>query len=274
MSIGREIQLLLIDPQMDFCDPNGALYVPGAEEDIRRLSRMIDRHFGDIDDIHVTLDSHHYVHIAHPVFWVDSDGNHPDPFTVISVDDVNNGKWRTYNPGFMKKGTEYVQALSDNGRYSLVIWPPHCLIGSKGHAVMPELFESLGKWESQFNVVDMVTKGSNLFTEHYSAVRADVIDPDDPFTMLNMRLVDALRNCGDDGKILIAGEALSHCVANTIRDVADEFSPDELKKFVILEDASSNVTGFEHLGTSFIEDMEKAGMEISTTEKFFSGGVL
>ncbi|MCP4220085.1 MAG: hypothetical protein GY765_35970, partial [bacterium] len=207
----REIQLLLIDPQVDFCEPSGALYVPGAEKDIQRLSRMIEKNVGDIDDIHVTLDSHHFVHIAHPVFWIDSGGNHPAPFSLISYADVASGKWRAYNPGFMKRAQEYVKALEDNGRYSLVIWPPHCLIGSTGHAVMPELFDALQKWEAQFNVVNMVTKGSNIFTEHYSAVRADVIDPDDAFTMLNMRLVDALKSCGTDGRILIAGEALSHC---------------------------------------------------------------
>jgi len=266
----KEIQLLLIDPQVDFCEPDGALYVPGAQEDIQRLTAMITKYIGDIDDIHVTLDSHHYVHIAHPVFWTDGRGSHPAPFSLISLEDVKKGKWRAYNPGFQKRALDYVQALADNGRYSLVVWPPHCLIGSKGHAVVPELFQALADWEAQFNVVDMVTKGSNLFTEHYSAVRADVMDPDDPFTMLNMRLVDALRSCSDNGKILIAGEALSHCVANTIRDVADEFSKDELNKFVILEDACSNVRGFEQLGDQFLLDMAAVGMEISNTKSFFN----
>ncbi len=266
----QSVQLLLIDPQFDFCDPSGALYVPGAEEDVKRLSNMIKKYTGEIEDIHVTLDSHHYVHIAHPVFWVDSNQNHPDPFTLISIDDIAAGKWRAYNPGFIKKAEDYVRSLSDNGRYQLVVWPPHCLIGSRGHAVVSELFDALKSWESQFNVVNMVTKGSNLFTEHYSAVRADVIETDDPFTMLNMRLVDALKNCGNDGRILIAGEALSHCVANTIRDVADEFAEEELKKFVILEDASSNVPGFENLGEQFLVEMEARGMEISTTGEVFN----
>lgn len=265
-----DVQLLLIDPQMDFCSPGGSLYVPGAEQDIARLSDMIRKHGDDIDDIHVTLDSHHYVHIAHPVFWVDSKGNHPDPFTAITHEEVKGGNWRSYNPGFSRRAAAYVKELEENGRYTLIIWPPHCLIGSMGHAVVPEIFGAIKEWESRFNVADMVTKGSNIFTEHYSAVRADVIDPDDPFTMLNMRLVDALRNCGDNGKILIAGEALSHCVANTIRDVAEEFSPDELQKFVILEDASSNVSGFETLGETFLADMEAAGMQLSTTTSFFN----
>ena len=37
------IQLLIIDPQNDFCDPNGALFVPGADEDMKRLASMVMR---------------------------------------------------------------------------------------------------------------------------------------------------------------------------------------------------------------------------------------
>ena len=71
-----KVELLIIDPQVDFCDPKvGALYVPGAEHDMNRLAAMIRRLNNKIDDIHVTLDSHHLIHIAHPIFWKDS-GDH------------------------------------------------------------------------------------------------------------------------------------------------------------------------------------------------------
>jgi nicotinamidase-related amidase len=72
-----------------------------------------------------------------------------------------------------------------------------------------------------------------------------------------------------DEDILIAGEALSHCVANTIRDVASEFSDEQVKRFVFLEDASSSVPGFEELGTDFVTEMKAKGMQISTTEQYF-----
>ena len=36
--MSKRIELLVIDPQVDFCDPaRGALYVPGAEHDMARL---------------------------------------------------------------------------------------------------------------------------------------------------------------------------------------------------------------------------------------------
>ena len=37
------VELLAIDCQNDFCDPGGALYVPGAEDDMTRLGTFIAR---------------------------------------------------------------------------------------------------------------------------------------------------------------------------------------------------------------------------------------
>ncbi len=128
--MSKRIELLIIDPQIDFCDPHtGALYVPNAEHDMRRLANMIRRLKDKIDDIHVTLDSHHLIHIAHPIFWKDPQGNHPLPFTRITLPEVEDGKWTTTQPGLYERALEYVRKLAQNGRYDLTIWPPHCLIG-------------------------------------------------------------------------------------------------------------------------------------------------
>lgn len=263
-----KVQLLVIDPQIDFCDPTGALYVPGAEKDMERLAQMVIDKKDKIDDINVTLDSHRYLHVAHPIWWIDEKGNHPNPFTIINEADVEgiNPKWKASNPGFQKRSVEYVKALSGT-KYPLCIWPPHCLIGSTGHSVYPELFKALQEWEAGFSVVDYVTKGSNMFTEHYSAVKAEVPDPDDHTTLINTPFVKKLQDADQLG---IAGEALSHCVANTIRDVNAEFGPDQARKFHILKDASSPVPGFENLADDFIKEMKNLGAEITTTKDFLA----
>src|SRR4051812_21507695 len=173
----KNIHLLIIDPQQDFSDPKGALYVSGAEHDMSRLTQMVGRIQNKISDIHVTLDSHHTVDIAHPIWWKNSKGEHPSPFTLITAKDVEVGTWTTSQPSFYKRSLQYVQTLEKNGRYPLVVWPTHCRVGSFGHAVRPELFEALCNWEQEFAMVNYVTKGSNIWTEHYSAIMADVPDP-------------------------------------------------------------------------------------------------
>jgi len=54
-------------------------------------------------------------------------------------------------------------------------------------------------------------------------------------------------------------------VANTIRDIAAEFGDDQIKKFVLLEDTSSNVGGFEKMGQDFVREMVARGMQRTTT---------
>jgi len=262
----QKVHLVVIDPQVDFCDPKGNLYVKGAEKDMERLAAMIKRINDKLDDIHVTLDSHHFVDIAHPIFWVDSKGNHPGPFTIISADDIKNGKWSTTNPSFLKRASEYIDALAKGGRYPLCIWPPHCLIGSAGYTVHPDLFASLVKWEEDnFAMVEYITKGSNFWTEHYSAVVAEVADPSDPSTMLNTQFIETLQKADI---IALSGEARSHCLANTVRDIANNFGEENISKFVLLEDCCSDVAGFENMGEVFVSEMVKRGMQISNSKEF------
>lgn len=265
----KKVHLLTIDPQNDFCIANGpggekgALVVAGADADMTRLATFITKNKNRLEQIHCTLDSHQLVHIAHPAFWVNSKGEHPNPFTMITEDDVKNGVWRAYNPKWQARAVTYVETLKKNSRYVLVIWPPHCLIGTWGHAIVPCVAKALYEWEAEFNRINFVAKGSNLFTEHYSGVQADVEDPTDVSTKLNTSLIEVLTEADE---ILITGEALSHCVCNTVTDVANQFGEDQIQKFTLLEDTSSNVGTFEKLGQDFVKNMVKRGMKVTTTK--------
>lgn len=253
----------MIDPQNDFCNPKGSLFVAGADQDMIRLAAFITKNKSRITEIHCTLDSHQVIHIAHPIFWVNSKGEHPTPFTLITDDDVRNGKWRPFHPQLQQYCQKYVDTLKANGRYVLCIWPPHCLIGSWGHSIVPEVSNALIDWETtQIERVNYITKGSNFLTEHYSGVQADVPDDNDITTKLNTNLIKTVQNADE---IWITGEALSHCVANTVRDIANNFGDDNIKKFVLLEDTTSNVTGFDQLGSDFIKEMVGRGMRLTKT---------
>jgi len=260
------IQLLIIDPQNDFCDPSGALSVPGAIDDMARLAQLVHRLRDRLSDVHVTLDSHRRVDISHPLWFRDGDGNHPAPFTTITADDLRGGRWSTTHPGAWERTLAYLEALAANGRYPHTIWPEHCLIGSEGHAVVPGLMGALAEWEDRFALVDFVTKGSNPWTEHFSAVAAEVPDPEDPGTQVNTGLVTTLQQAD---VVLLAGEASSHCLANTVRDIAAQLpDPSLVAKLTLLTDATSPVPGFEPFADDFLRDMTAAGMRTTTTDQF------
>lgn len=262
----NKIDLLIIDPQNDFCDPKGSLFVVNADKDMETLAKFIKRVHPRLNDIHVTLDSHHRSDVAHPLWWKDKNGQHPVidipagkyPVLVTSKD-IDAGTWMpTIAP---KRTIEYVRELEKRGKFNLVIWPEHCLIGSWGHNVYAPVAEALAEFEKTpgFNV-DYVTKGSNPYTEHYSVFRAEVPDQKDPSTQLNSALVDVLQNKTD--MIYVAGEALSHCVASSIRDLADAFGDDQyLARMTLLTDCMSNVPGFEKQGDDFVQEMVRRGMK-------------
>ena len=258
---------LIIDPQEDFCNPQtGTLYVPGADQDVVRIARMLTRIGAKIDALHVTLDSHHTLDIAHPIWWQDANGGHPAPFTIIGAEDVTTGRWTTTRPDALTRSRAYVEHLERNGRYPLCIWPYHCLIGTPGNAVSSPLAQALADWErGNLRSVDYVVKGSNIWTEHYSAIRADVPDPADPGTQVNDHLLDSLESAD---LAFVAGEAGSHCVANTVRDIADTRGDALLRKMTLLIDAVSPVSGFETLQTAFVDEMTRRGMQTATTDSF------
>lgn len=268
--MAKKTHLLIIDPQVDFCSPNGRLYVGGAENDTTRLAKFIKANTKRLDWLHITQDSHHRTHIANCVNWVDASGKDAPPFTFVSVSDVKNGVWRAKNPRRQAWFESYVNKLATNNRYPLCLWPPHCIIGTPGHGFMPEIAEAMEQWEDDNSrASNIVTKGSADDTEHYSAVQADVAIDAIPSTKLNVRLIEVLKTVDE---LLIAGEALSHCVANTVTDIADAFGDDSLvRKFVLLTDASSPV-GIDpcpQMAKAFVDKMTKRGMRLSTTVSYF-----
>lgn len=260
----RKTHLLIIDPQNDFCHKDGSLYVTGAEKDMDRLALMINRLKGKLSKIHVTLDCHRKFDVAHPIYWVDSNGNHPNPFTVITSEDLRKGIWNVSVPSLYNRTMLYLQTLEANNRYDLMIWPPHCLIGSEGNNIYKSVLEAVHDWENTpGKLADLVSKGSNPFTEHYSAVRAEVPDPNDHTTQINTDLIKDLESADE---VVVVGEALSHCVANTVKDIANNFRDEELvKKMVILTDASSPVPIAQNLADDFMREMVGRGMRTSTT---------
>lgn len=265
-----DARLLLIDAQEDFCNPDwGTLYVPGAEKDCERVAAMINRLGKKLTRIVASLDQHHEGSIFHPSFLTNSNGEHPNPFTLISVQDIEDGVWRASHPAEQKRLLHYVKSLENGGRYLLCIWPYHCLIGTKGSNIVPVVREALGEWTLKYNKhVDYVAKGSNYRTEHFSIVKAEVQDPEDPSTGINFGLIQCLEEADI---IAIAGEAKSHCVANTVRDIMDNFGdPKYISKMHILMDATSSVPGFEKEGDDFIQEFKDRGGKESTTIDFLA----
>mmetsp|Transcript_23505 Transcript_23505/g.43671 ORF Transcript_23505/g.43671 Transcript_23505/m.43671 type:complete len:279 (+) Transcript_23505:208-1044(+) len=252
--------LLIVDPQADF-HPGGSLAIPTANDDAERIASFIRSNIDKLQEIYVTLDTHSLLHIAHPLFWVNASGDQPEPFTVITLDDVKSGTWKASRSEFQEWSLTYLAELERQQRFVLTIWPPHCLLGTVGHSVVPAIGEALQEWEAaNKSCVTYIYKGNNSLTENYSGLKAEVVRGNDPTTALNIPLVKQLRG---HSEVISCGQARSHCVNFTVRDLADNWDAGRYNSLVILEDCCSDVTGFEKEGEKFIADMTAKGLKIA-----------
>ena len=278
-------QLLIIDPQNDFCDlpiswwPTDAhshqaiapsLPVAGAHADMQRLAHWIAQQGQRLEDITLTLDSHQAYDIAHPAFWQQRDGSTVSPFTTITAAQVRAGDFAPRHAAVLPRCLQYLDALEAEGRYTLMVWPLHCEIGSIGHGVHADVLAACRHWQMKRQcAVRHVFKGMNPFTEHYSAILAEVPDAQDPETGLNTALLQHLASADT---LVIAGEAGSHCVRATTEHIVQNFErfwgSADYSRLVLLTDCMSPVAGFEAAQETFLQQMRAIGVRCETSTAF------
>jgi nicotinamidase/pyrazinamidase len=265
----KNLHLIGIDWQQDFVLPTGALAVPGAEDDAKRLATLINRLSKKITHTHFSLDSHQVNQIFHPSWWVDKNNQHPNPFTPISAQEVTDGVWRATKKGCQAWSEEYTRTLEAQGRYGLFIWPYHCLLYTEGWMVYNKIGEALRSWElDNFKRVNFIVKGNNPWVENYSVFQAEVTRPEDPSTQLNPDIISTIQEADE---IILTGEAGSHCLAWSVKDLANNFSDESyIKKLVLLTDTTSPVTGFEKQQEDFISEMTQKGMRTTTSADYLA----
>ena len=277
--------LMLIDVQNTFCIPGFELYVGGrtgngAVDDNRRLGNFIYRNLPSITQICPSMDTHQAMQIFHSIFLVSDTGEHPDPYTLVSLEDIEKGVWR-----FNEKLAEsleiderfgqdhlvhYARQLKAGGKYDLTIWPYHAMLGGIGHALVSSVEEAIF-----FHTVcrssqpDFQMKGAHPFTENYSVLRPEIIVGADDRELggINHQLMGTLLSFD---AVIIAGQAKSHCVAWTVADLLWEIekkNPDLASKVYLLQDCTSpvvipDVIDYTEPAQEAFQRFEAAGMHL------------
>ncbi len=282
----KKVGLLLIDVQNTFCLPDFELFVGGksgmgAIEDNIRLCQFIYRNLGLITEIIPTMDSHTAMQIFHPIFWVNNAGQHPEPTTMISLKEVQQGTWKVNSAiaqgitngdthQLEKHALYYVQKLSDDGKYPLTIWPYHSMLGGIGHALVSAVEEAIFFHSiARKSPTSFELKGDNPLTENYSVLSPEVLDTTGGQTIAqkNTSLIQKLI---DFDAVFIAGQAKSHCVAWTVENLLREINsinPDLAQKIYLLEDCMSpvvipEIVDFTAQADEAFEKFAAAGMNL------------
>lgn len=283
------ICLMPIDVQNTFCIPGFELFVggqsgTGAIDDNRRLAEFVYRYLKILTAVTPTLDTHTVMQIFHPLFWINGKGEHPiGGVTMISLNDVEKGVWRV-NPAVVFSVTgnkelyaalqahalHYTKRLTEDGKYALMIWPYHAMLGGIGHALVSSCEEAFffhniaRRSQTGFEI-----KGGNPLTENYSVLRPEVLDGPSgtPIATKNSAFFKKLL---DFDVVIIGGQAKSHCVAWTIDDLLTEIKtkdPKLAQKVYLLEDCTSPVVlpgiiDFTDMANAAFERFRKEGMHV------------
>jgi nicotinamidase-related amidase len=269
----KRVGLLLIDVQNTFCLPEFELYVAGqsgtgAIDDNKRLCEFIYRNLGIFTKVITTMDTHVAMQIFHPYFWVNAEGEHPQPNTIIQPDEVESGKWQVnpavaetlpYEKSYLQAyALHYARQLSERGKFPLMIWTYHGKLGGIGHALVSSIEEAVffhsmtRKTQTQYE-----QKGTHPLTENYSALRPEVLkdQQNQEIATENSALIEQLLSFD---AVIVAGQAKSHCVAWTVSDLLDHIQqkdPKLAQKIYLLDDCTSPVVV---PSADFTEQAEKA----------------
>jgi nicotinamidase/pyrazinamidase len=261
----EKIAVVLVDYQHDFVDPTGTLYVPGSQDDVARFLTWFYTNAYRITSVYASLDTHLPIQIFYSSWWKNPQtGEYPQPFTVITEEDVVNRKWiPVIEPEW---SVHYVQELKQGAKKDLMIWPYHTMEGTLGHMLVAPISEAIA-WHStaRDRQTTYIVKGLTPRTEFYGIFGAEIPDPDVPESNLNTPLLDAVMK---HDKVYIAGEAKSHCVLETERQLVSRFGnqPELMKRLYFLRDCTSSVkhpvVDFDALAEEELTKMERLGVQM------------
>ncbi len=285
--------LLLVDVQNTFCIPGFELFVAGASgrgavDDNVRLCSFIYRNLDRIGEISATLDTHLPQQVFQSIFFVDSEGQHPAPYSNIAAAELKAGKWK-FNPALAARfgitaeyGQEmvvhYASELERRGKYTLTVWPYHAMLGGIGHALVSAVEEAVFFHSmARFTEPTFEVKGDRPFTEHYSVIGPEVRrgPKGEILGERTSRFVEHLRQVD---VLIVAGQAKSHCVAWTLSDLLDDIQavdPALAGRIYLLEDCTSPVVvpgaDFSDAADSAFDRFARAGMHrVTSTDDFLS----
>ena len=134
-----------------------------------------------------------------------------------------------------------------------------------GNDLMPALYEAIVFHSAARSCQPtFLTKGTVPQVEHYGIFKAEVEYPGDVGSQLNTQILGKIAN---SDLIYVAGEAKSHCVLETMKQLVEYFGqtqPDAIGKIRFLMDCTSSVQipgiDFDAMANEELMIMENRGI--------------
>ena len=234
---------LFIDTQNDFFPASttrkqGSLAVTGATDALLHALRYLT--LNTPTDIIVCQDTHTHTNIGHPSYWIDEDGNHPLPHTVITAKEIEAEQWLPLWSKLHSYALKYATRVERQRNHPIKIWPYHAIEHTKGHEVVEEVQSFITEWTKRHGkAATYIQKGRNSHTEFYSVFRAEVPIKSDPSTELNQALIDQLLTYD---KIVLIGQ--TPALEQSLKDLIEHIPTDRHQDIVLLANANEQLVAY------------------------------
>lgn len=234
--------LVIVDPQNDFCREDGALSVPNAMADIDRLIGGLSE-WSDLKTLTVTMDWHSPNHCGHLGFWgpIAKDLKPFEQYDFVQLRELFKNYEKDLPSSVGTRISKFLSLMKSDQKHT--IWPRHCIAGTFGSMIEPSLAEAIDRYlarnpDTEYNVL---TKGNNIYYEEYSwfgrvsrgMTTISGAKPGMPVWLHN-------RTIGKDDVVHVVGQALTHCVCSSAKDLNDLGIRTQ-----IIEGMTSPIPGFE-----------------------------
>ncbi len=140
----------------------------------------------------------------------------------------------------------YVRRLNKVGKFALIVWPYHSMLGGIGHALVSAVEEALffhciaRNSQTQYQI-----KGQNPLTENYnySVLNPEILE-DEKGISIAEKNTGLIKYLLEFDVVIIAGQAKSYCVAWNISDLLtgiEALYQSLARKVYLLQDCTSSV---------------------------------
>ncbi|OQO14964.1 hypothetical protein B0A48_00346 [Cryoendolithus antarcticus] len=217
-SLPPDSALLVIDMQEDFCEPHGTLAVKNG----RQIAPLIDSLLSLPFKITIASRDHH------PANHCSFASQHPGEKPFTSSHTIHNPASTTPDPESQ----------------TTTLWPDHCVQGTPGCELIPELDAT--------KIHHIVNKGEDIRVESYSAFGPPFREPEVGMSGLKGLLTDAKVE-----RVYVCGLALDYCVKATALDAMRAGW-----QTYVVRDATEAVDQSDEAVGAVLEDFEEGGVKV------------
>lgn len=229
----KKISLLIINPNNDFVDPRGSMYIKNSDIVMMNLAKWINFNHSKITTIFCCMECHTIRHISFPDYWKTGPKGtiKPCPNVSITYQDFKKELIAPNDPRKNQWIDSYLRELDIRKRNHILL-PYHCIDGSWGQSMSTALSNTFINCKINPQII--------RYGQYPHSEMTSVFEYDYPINLPELNIPEnkeLMKVLLRYDKILIAGLTKEGNVAESILSLIANYPKEINNKLVFLKDA-------------------------------------